>query len=219
MHSLKWLVLLQAMRVPPELRRPHGGIIRDSHLRMSDFRAPVAVRAAAFVAGTLVLLVAAVSSLGFALAAPLGMWIAHRVQRAHERTVGGWDSWLVAMTAMLIAVLLVGGVFAAKQPPGTWSRVISTADSVSAEAAGRSPPAWVTRLVPTASRASVGPVHSQTVNTALLMWGFAMGIAIAGALIASAGWAGTMLLVFSVTGRWFRAPAESLERDAKSPAC
>jgi hypothetical protein len=40
-----------------------------------------------------------------------------------------------------------------------------------------------------------------------MIWGVAIGAGMLSAFLGTLGWAGTMLLVFAATGRWFRAPS------------
>jgi hypothetical protein len=163
-------------------------------------------RIAALVSGVVILGAASLVSAGIALAAPIGMFVIDRVQRARGRRFGGWESWVGAVSGVTIAILLVGSVFATRLPPGTLNRIRQAADSASVAASKQPPPAWVTRLSPSAGRYSMAPTtHQSAFNVAALLWGSVIAAGILGGFLGTIGWAGSILLMFYANARWFGA--------------
>jgi hypothetical protein len=182
---------------------------------MSESRTRVLYRVAALIAGLAVLIGAALVSVGVALCAPLGVWAARRVRRARGRTLDAWSSWIGAVSAVIIALILVAGVLASRLPVGAWSRVRQAADSASAHAATQPPPAWLDRLAPGAARYSTnGANNPPAFNALFMLFGAVIGVGIFGNIIGTLGWIGTMLMVFAASGRWLReTPAATIETD------
>jgi hypothetical protein len=182
---------------------------------MIESRAPMLNRAAALIAGLAVLIGAAVVSLGVALIVPLGVWVGHRVQRSRGRPFGTLGSWISAVSAVLIALVLIAGVMVSRVPAGTWDRIRHAADSASVQAAKQPPPAWLDRIAPGATNYSMSrPNNVSAFNAFTLILGGGIALSIFGNVIGTLGWIGTMLLVFSGSGRWLRdAPGTAIESD------
>jgi hypothetical protein len=166
------------------------------------------VRVAALLAGVTILIGASVTMIGLALVAPLTVWLAYRIQRARGRSLSIWGSWMAAVTATLLTIVIVAGFFAARVPAGTWRSIRHAADSASAESAKLPPPAWLNKLAPNARRYPM-PQSSPTLNAALFAWGLLLGGTLVAAVVGTVGWAGTMLLVLYRTGNWWREPRAS----------
>jgi hypothetical protein len=177
----------------------------------------VLYRVAAFVGGLAILIGAAIVSLGLVLCAPLGVWVVSRVQRSRGKPFGTWRSWISAVGAVVIALVVIAGVVVSRLPAGTLSHIRQAADSASAQAAKQPPPAWLDRLAPGSaarySAANAG-VDSRAFNAFTLVFGGVIAVGFMGNVLGTIGWLGTMLLVFSVTGRWLReAPVAAIESD------
>ena len=171
-------------------------------------------RITALVAGLAILGGAARVTLGIVLCAPLGIWVIRRFQRSRGRPFGAWASWISAISAVAIALLAIGGLVASQLPAGTWRHMRQAADSVSAQSAKQPPPAWLDRLAPgAAARAST--TRSPEFGVATMILGFWFLAGFLGLVIGTIGWAGSMLLVFSASGRWLReAPTVAIENGA-----
>lgn len=161
-------------------------------------------RVIACVAGLVLLIGAAFVTLGMALSAPLGILVAHLYQRRRGQRLGAFSSWISAISGVLVALAVAAGVLESRLPPGTWDRVRHAADSASAQAAKEPPPAWLDRLAPgAASRYPMSaPPGSRAFNTMTIIWGTVLGVGFLGSFIGTLGWGGTMLLVYSASGRW-----------------
>ncbi|HTE47481.1 MAG TPA: hypothetical protein VK636_19725 [Gemmatimonadaceae bacterium] len=181
---------------------------------MTESRLSLLHRAAALVAGLVVLLAGAIISVGLVLLAPLGVWVVHRFQRARGGSLDGWGSWMSAASAVTVGLLVIGGVVTTRLPAGSWSQIRQAADSASEEAAKQPPPAWLSRVVPgSASRYSTPDAKRPTVfNGIILIWGIGIAAGMIGSIIGTVGWIGTMLLVFYASGHWLRvAPPVEIE--------
>jgi hypothetical protein len=176
----------------------------------------VLLRVAALIAGSAILYETARVSFGLVLCAPLGILVVSRVQRSRGRPFGAWRSWISAVCAVAIALVVIAGVAVSLVPAGTWDRIRQTADSTSAQAAKQPPPAWLDRLAPgsAARYSAIRPNDSRAFNAFTMVFGGVIAAGFLGNVFGSIGWVGTMLLVFSVTGRWLReAPAVVIESD------
>lgn len=173
---------------------------------MDESRTPLLGRIAALIVGVAILGGAARATFGLVLCAPLGVWVAYRFRRARRRPLGAWTGLFSAVGAVVIALLLIGSIVASRLPAGTWSRIRQAADSASAQSAKQPPPAWLDRLAPgAAARASTTKAPEFGVAGMILGFWFLAGFL--GIVIGTIGWSGTMLLVFSASGRWLREPS------------
>jgi hypothetical protein len=163
-------------------------------------------RFAALLAGLAIVIGAARVTFGLVLCAPLGVWLVHRVQRYRGQPFGAWRSWISAVSAVAIALVLIAGGLASRLPAGTWSRIRQAADSASAQQPKHPPPAWLDRIAPGAAARYSAPMSNDSpAFSALTM--IIGGLFLAGFLgnvIGTVGWVGTMLLMFAVSGRWLR---------------
>jgi hypothetical protein len=183
---------------------------------MAESRTQVLYRVVALIAGFAILYETARVSFGLVLCAPLGVLVVSRVQRSRGRPFGAWRSWISAVSAVAIALVVIAGVAVSLVPAGTWDRIRQTADSTSAQAAKQPPPAWLDRLAPgsAARYSAIRPNDSRAFNVFTMVFGGVIAAGFLGNVFGTIGWVGTMLLVFSVTGRWLReAPAVVIESD------
>jgi hypothetical protein len=161
-------------------------------------------RVAAFIFGIAILFEATKASIGVALFAPAGVWAADRFQRSRSRRSDAGSSWVGAVGAVVIVLICIVAIFASLVPAGTMDRARHLADSTSANAPKPPPPAWLERLSPgTAARVAAqqagGPAP---INAFTLIFGGMILIGFAGSFFGTAGWGGTMLLIFAIRGRW-----------------
>jgi hypothetical protein len=161
---------------------------------------------------------ATVFSLGVALCSPLGIWAVRRFQRSRGRSLDGWGIWISSVGSAMLGLLLAAGVVASLLPSGTWTRARQTADSLSAVAKPQPPPAWLERLAPgAAARSSMSSqAKSPAINAFTLILGGWFMIGIFGAILGTAGWVASMLIVFSATGDWLHG-VSSAEAVVTSP--
>lgn len=169
-------------------------------------------RAAALLLALFVLAGGMLVSFGTVLVAPLGMWIAARVQRRRGRVLRRGGSWLAAASATTLGLALLAAVAAWTAPTGTWSHTRAAMDSASVAGSAAPPPAWLQRIVP-AVRAPVRPHrYSPALAMGLVIWSMGLGIVMFGALLGTVGWLAGLLFGFAGTGRWpgAKLPADSL---------
>lgn len=161
-------------------------------------RGGLAPRSGALVGGLVITIVALLMSAGVALLAPLGIWIAGRVQRRRGRALTGFGSWLAGTGSVVIGVLALALVIGASLPAGSWRRAGRELDAVRATQPAP-PPAWVERIAPgSARRAAATPPPSRTAMIVNLALGFELFTVMLGTL----GWGGAMLLGYGARGRW-----------------
>jgi hypothetical protein len=180
---------------------------------ISPRRPPAAIRVLAVLAGLTGLLVVGVFTLGLALVGALGVWVAAFVQRRRGQPSTRGTSWLGAagLTSLAVAGLMAFGF--SRLPPGFYEQTQRTAIEQQ-----RHPSEFsrrIGRIIPGAVPDSATQARAEAVTRSkpVLWWGMAMGFLLGctflGALIGSAAWAPTVLLLYGATGRWpaRRAPA------------
>jgi hypothetical protein len=91
-------------------------------------RAGAVPRAIAFIGAVLVGLIATAISVGFALAAPLGMWYGAALARRRGHTFTRGATWVSAVAGVLVAIGLGLGALTVHDP-GMWRPIFSVADS------------------------------------------------------------------------------------------
>jgi hypothetical protein len=156
--------------------------------------------------GTLALLIAAVFTGGGALLAPIGMAVAAAIARRRHDALSRRASWLGAVLAVGVVLIVIGSVVVASAPTGTFAQVQHSADSASAMA---KPPAWLERVAPGASAPAAQVRPHGTWGRALSIWtmvtGGLIGCAILAALIGTLGWLASLPLAYALTGGWLGA--------------
>ena len=168
--------------------------------RASDRR-----RIVAAVVGVAALAFAARFTVGGAVLAPVGIFVAWLVTRRGNRRLSRPWSWFAAVAAVEIALLGAGGYAAMHAPPGTLSQIQHATDSAQANA---TPPAWMERIAPgSTARARA---QSGSVSGAFSVWALVVGGMIVSGMIAmvvgTVGWLATLPIAFAITGRWIGAP-------------
>jgi hypothetical protein len=168
--------------------------------------ASIGRRVVAGVGGVAALAVAALFTVGGALAAPLGMVIAAAVARRRLRVLSGLGSWLAAVLAAAVFVVSLSTTVIARLPPGTLERIWRSADSAAAAAQSEPPPEWLQRVSPRVAAAAKQPPKRSTAGRAVNLWAAIMGVVIAwalfSALIGTLGWLASLPLAYAVSGQW-----------------
>jgi hypothetical protein len=173
-------------------------------LPVGDAPAPrggIAARVGAGVAGLLVVLVAAVLTLGSALAAPIGVGIAWWVMRRRGRPLTrGW-AWVAAASASTLAIALAFAVLVAALPRGALENAMADAEARQ----DSSRPEWVERMAPSSAPQNAAAERIVESKPAQIYFGL-IGVGLAslffGTIAGSAGWGATMLGGYAATGRW-----------------
>lgn len=154
--------------------------------------------------GVLILAGGAMLTLGTALAAPCGVFVARRLARRKGHQLSPIASWVGASAASSIALTIIMGIGAMLLPPGTLGQIESESAAARAEPSAR-PPEWVTRVFPQATQRP-DPVTERVINSrAFTLYFGLLGLAIAflflGTIAGTVGWIGFQLLVFALRGR------------------
>lgn len=163
-------------------------------------------RVLALIAGGAILAILAVSTVGFALAAPVGMWVAAIVRRARGGSYTRRVGWVGAVLAC--SLVLVGGfaVALSRLPAG----YIETVQQQAAIRQQREPSAieQALRRVSSASPSQAAveeKTRDLTRSKPFFLWITIMssivGAGIGGLLLGSMGWVGATLVMFGVTGK------------------
>ena len=174
---------------------------------MSDMeRSPATtavLRIVSGIGGVAVLLVSALFSLGASLGAPIGVFVAHRRARNTGRPVTRTASWLSAILAstILLVVGLIALMFLA--PPNVWQEIQKGADEARAAQDTVHTPAWVTKAFPRTAQSDSVAKHVTTTPGFFLVT-FAVGVLFTcvffGALGGTAGWLASELLRYAFWG-------------------
>ncbi len=157
-------------------------------------------------AGALLLLLAAVCTLGTSLAAPIGSFIAQRITRRKGRPLTWGTSWLAAVFASSVAVAIGFALVVVSAPPGAILRAERAAASPSAVEPTARPPEWLTHLFPQAAQRP-GPITERVIHSrAFMLYAGLLGAASAsaffGAIAGSLGWGAARLLGYAFSGRF-----------------
>jgi hypothetical protein len=154
------------------------------------------------IAGVVVLLVSGLFTLGSALAAPLGMFVALRRARRKGRPLTRAASWLSAVFASII-LLFVGLVVLFSFMPGSaWQEMQKGATEARVHPDTANLPAWMKSMPRSAQSDSM--TNKLATNPGFFLMTFAIGIAFTcvflGAIGGTAGWIGAVLLRFAFWG-------------------
>jgi len=162
-----------------------------------------ALRVVSGLGGVAILLTSALFTLGASLAAPIGVFVAHGRARRRGRPLTRIASWLSAVFASTILVVLGLVALVLLAPPNTWQEIQKGAEEARAAQDTVPPPAWVTKAFPrTAQSDSV----AQRVTNApgFFLMAFAVGVAFTcvffGALGGTCGWLASELLHYAFWG-------------------
>jgi hypothetical protein len=175
-------------------------------------------RAGAAVGGGIALVVVTVITLGTALLALLGMWIASLMMRRQNEPSTRFTSWLGAVYGVGMVIMIAGAAAMVNLTVGNKDPAYQrTLDSVSVASRNKPPPAWMERIAPgTAARARAKPVDPGSKAFALMGIGGAIIGAVmfgtfAGMLIGTLTWAACLPLYFAINGRKLgESPAQAL---------
>lgn len=170
-------------------------------------RAGLARRALAALFGVAIFLFIALVTVGVALVAPLGMWIAARVRRgrAYSRWTGWWGA--VLATALVFGVLV--GVAAARAPDGFMDTVRQQV-AEERERRQKDPSSIervVQRLAPASGASPAVELRARAVTESkpFIIWTMIIGggfaVALGAVLVGSTAWVGMKLIIFGITGR------------------
>jgi len=167
-------------------------------------RAGAVARVFAFLGAFAVLVVGALFSLGAAFAAPIGMAIGAWLWRRRGKRLPAIGHWLAAMCGVVAATALYAGLVSAFVPSGTWKQIQHVTDSAQTASARTPPPAWLDRIAPGMAQQEAARRANQSERAQALGIAFGLGFTAIffGLLFGTIGWAGGMLLAFSVNGRW-----------------
>jgi hypothetical protein len=171
-------------------------------------RAGWVARLAVGVIGAVALIVAAVCTLGAALGAAVGMLAARSMARGRRRPLTRRSSWVGAVAAAGLSLLVAGGLVVVSLPSSTRSQFARTLDSASVESNKAPPPAWAERIAPGSHATSRAQqtVLGPGITKAIGIWGAAMGTMLVlvffSVIFGTAGWIAGLLLAFACTGRW-----------------
>jgi hypothetical protein len=159
-------------------------------------------RAAAFLAGLLVMAVSAIVTLGTALVGLAGMGIVTWALRRRGRPLSRGGGWIAACCAVAIVLVAASGTIWSVMPQRVWRDARRAMDSASA-APEPPPPAWLDRIAPgTSRRAAAMGKPPAGFQTGMMLWGFGFMIVMMSSLAGSLGWAMGMLFGFAVKGHW-----------------
>jgi hypothetical protein len=152
--------------------------------------------------GVITLGLATLITAGGALLAPLGMTVARAIVRRRHNVPTFTTSWLGAVGAAILGIMIVAGILTSRAPAGTLAAVQRSADS-SAAASQEHPPEWLRRMYPAAAAT---PQMSPRANRAFAMYGAVAGavfvFGLLGTIVGSLGWAASLPLAYAVNGCW-----------------
>jgi hypothetical protein len=177
----------------------------DKTERVQAPRTSKGVRALPAAAGVLTLVVGAIFTLGGALLAALGVWIAWLIARRRGKTLSLGMSWIAAVAPVALLLVAFGAWMATKAPPGTMARIQHATDS--AQANPPPPPRWLERIAPgSTARANAQRARG---GAAFGVWALVVGAGILTGMfsgfVGSLGWLGALLLAYGINGRWIGA--------------
>jgi hypothetical protein len=162
-------------------------------------------RLASGVAGSGILLVSALFTLGASLAAPFGVRAARRLARRRSRPLSRWGSWVGAVLASSLAVALWLTTYVTLISPESLQQV-RRATAAGSSARQPPPPAWFSRAFPVPRPDPDAPaerlIHSTWFADYVLLFTALVLCLFSGTLAGSLGWAGTVLLGHALTGHF-----------------
>jgi predicted PurR-regulated permease PerM len=180
---------------------------RDSHATSAEPPVASAIRRfAAALAGAVVLVFCSTFTLGTVLAAPIGVLAARALARRGQRRLTRAAAWFAAVLASFIAVPIVFGVLLAKAPDGTIESVRAVMDSAQAQQKQPELPEWLQRISPPGAQqqnaATQKLVSSRPFVVVFGIIGALMVCSVFGTIAGSIGWVASLLLAYTLTGRW-----------------
>jgi hypothetical protein len=178
-----------------------------------------AARVAVGLGGLAALTAASIFTMGGAFVATIGMLVASAAATRRKRPLTRRASWIGAVAAAGVAILVATAVTFSAMPAGSVTKIRRAVDSAQAASRNEPPPAWLERMAPgEMARARVRQnAVSPTFSIAFTLWATAMGgvltWAIFSMMIGTLGWGAGLLLAFAFTGRWI-AGSRTLPRPA-----
>jgi len=163
----------------------------------------IILRVLSGVGGVAILLTSALLTLGASLAAPIGVFVAHRRARRKARPLTRMASWISAMiasTTLLVLGLFVVAVFI---PPSAWREMQK--GIVEAQAAQDTVPApeWVKKAFPRTAQSDSLSKHLAD-SPGFFLVAFAVGVIFTcvffGAVGGTVGWVASDLLRYAFWG-------------------
>lgn len=153
--------------------------------------------------GVVILLSSALVTFGASFAAPVGVFVALRRARRRERPLTRLVSWLSAVFASTIMLVLGLLVLAAFLPATAWQEMQQgAAEAQVARDTARSP-AWMTKVFPLAAQ-SDSVANKLANSSAAFVVGMVLGVVfvcvVFGAIGGSAGWLASVLLRYAFWG-------------------
>jgi hypothetical protein len=153
--------------------------------------------------GVVILLISALVTFGASLAAPVGVFVALRRARRRERPFTRLVSWLSAVLASIIMLVLGLLVLAAVLPESAWQEMQKGAPEAQVARDTVRSPAWMTKLFPRTAQAD--SVANKLANSSgAFVVGMVLGVVfvcvVFGAIGGSAGWLASVLLRYAFWG-------------------
>jgi len=163
----------------------------------------IVLRVLSGVGGVTILLTSALLTLGASLAAPIGVFVAHRRARSRARPLtrtASWISAMIASTTMLVLGVLVLSVFI---PPNTWREMQEGMAEAQAAQDTVPAPEWVKKAFPrTAQSDSLS--KQVTDSPEFFLVAFAVGVLFTcvflGAVGGTVGWVASEFLRYAFWG-------------------
>lgn len=161
----------------------------------------VVLRVLSGIAGVIVLLASGLFTLGSALAAPLGMFVALRRARRKGRPLTRGASWFSAIIASMLTLFVGLLVLFAFVPAKAWEEMQKGATEAQVARDTANAPAWTKSM---RSAQSDSLANKLATNPGFFMVTFAIGIGFTciflGAIGGTTGWVGAVLLRFAFWG-------------------
>jgi hypothetical protein len=176
---------------------------------------PTGPRIAAGLAGVAAAVASVLLSFGVSLIAVAAVLIGWLVARRRARPFTRRVSWLVGVSAVGLAMLIVFGAFAMQLPSDTFRELGRSLDSAQA-APPPPPPEWLRKITPPSTQKQ-SPIASSLVKSrAFTIWTGVMGVTFTIALLAAyagtLGWGASLLLLYGATGTWLPRAAPAAPR-------
>ena len=176
----------------------HPDLQSEAHVHTAS----LGMRILMAVVGVTTLGIAAIVTVGGALLAPLGMAVARAIVRRRHNAPTFTSSWLGAVGAAILGVMIGAGILTSRAPAGTFAAIQRSADS-SAAVSREHPPEWLRKMYPAAAAT---PQLSPRTNRAFAIYGAIAGAVLVcgllGSIVGTLGWAASLPLAFAINGRW-----------------
>ena len=170
-------------------------------------RAGAVFRVAAALVGLAALLATSLVTAGGAFVGVVGMTVAYAIAKRRGRPLTRGASWIGAVAASGLAILVVAALTFSLLPPGTLTTIQRGYDSAMVANRTAPPPPWLERIAPGSSTRARSPLAAHPgLEKGINMWSAVMGgmlfWAISSVFVGTLGWACGVLLAFALAGRW-----------------